>query len=103
MIEVNPTFKGENMAGEIDAKIEDLRKKIDQLDGEIIAKLNQRAEIVIAIKELKSQGHIPIFDPKREEEILERIAAVNTGPLYDDALKELYEQILHAMKDLEDR
>lgn len=91
------------MADEIETKIENLRKNIDQLDEELIAKLNQRAKIVMAIRELKTQGHIPIFDPKREEAILERIAAVNTGPLYDDALKELFEKILHAMKDLENR
>lgn len=91
------------MPEEIESQIKKLRKKIDELDVELIAKLNERAKIVLAIKELKAKGHIPIFDPKREEEILEKIVAENTGPLYDDTLKEIYENILHTMKDLENR
>lgn len=91
------------MTDDIETQIENFRKQIDAIDATIITKLNERSKIVLQIKELKTQSHLPIFDPKREEEILTRITSVNKGPLYDDALKEIYEKILHTMKDLENR
>jgi chorismate mutase len=84
-------------------QIDQLRAKIDEIDRELIARLNERAKVVLAIKELKSKARIPLYDPRREEEIFENISRANEGPLFDDAVREIYERILHSMKDLEER
>lgn len=84
-------------------QINELRAKINQIDKEIVRKLNERAAVVLAIKELKSKAQIPLYDPRREEEIFENISEANEGPLFDDAVREVYEKILHTMKDLEQR
>lgn len=84
-------------------EINELRAKIDEIDKELVAKLNERASVVLAIRELKSRIRIPLYDPRREEEIFDNISDANQGPLFDDAVREIYEKILHAMKDLEER
>ncbi len=83
-------------------KLERLRSEIDRLDVQIVDLLNERARIVLDVREVKRQGHVPLFDPKREEEIFRRLAEHNAGPLYDDAFREIYDVILHWMKTLEE-
>ncbi|MDI6800270.1 MAG: chorismate mutase [Actinomycetota bacterium] len=86
---------------DVQKEIEHLREIIDRIDEKLIEGLNDRAKIVLEIRDLKAKGGLPIYDPRREEEIFEKISAKNKGPLYDDALKGVYEAILHCMKDLE--
>jgi chorismate mutase len=81
-------------------RIGELRTKIDALDCEIVRLLNERATHALAIRELKPAAQWSLYDPKREEEIFERLAACNEGPLYGENLREIYEAILHVMKEL---
>ncbi len=62
--------------------------------------LNERAADSLAIRALKPQVHWGLYDPKREEEIFANLAKCNDGPLYADNLREIYEAILHVMKEL---
>lgn len=86
---------------DVEKELEKLRKEIDKIDEKLVKILNERASIVLKVKNLKAKGAFPIYDPRREEEIFEKISACNSGPLYDDAIHEIYEVILHCMKDLE--
>jgi len=85
---------------EVQAKIAELREQIDGIDCQIVKLLNQRAELALAIRELKPQARLGLYDPRREEEIFASLAACNEGPLYGDNLREIYEAILHVMKEL---
>ncbi len=85
----------------IEKELEELREKVDKIDERIVQILNKRADIVLKIRKLKAEGALPVYDPRREEAIFEKISALNSGPLYDDAVREIYETILHCMKDLE--
>ncbi len=82
------------------AKIEEHRDRIDEIDCQLVKLLNQRAEESLAIRELKPQVHWGLYDPKREEEIFANLAECNKGPLYAGNLREIYEAILHVMKEL---
>lgn len=82
------------------AEIARIRERIDALDRRIVALLNERAELALAIRGLKPQANLGLYDPKREEEIFAKLCACNDGPLYDDGLKAVYEAILHVMKEL---
>ncbi|MDO8886002.1 chorismate mutase [Candidatus Oleimmundimicrobium sp.] len=86
---------------EIEKELEKLREEIDKIDENLVKILNERTKIVLKVKKLKAEGAFPVYDPRREEEIFEKISACNSGPLYDDAIHEIYEVILHCMKDLE--
>ena len=61
-------------------KIQELRKKIDELDDKIIDLLNQRAKIVIEVGDIKKAEKLDFHSPNREREILERLTSRNRGP-----------------------
>jgi chorismate mutase len=81
-------------------RIGELRTKIDALDCEIVRLLNERATLALEIRSLKPAAQWSLYDPKREEQIFEQLAACNEGPLYGENLREIYEAILHVMKEL---
>jgi chorismate mutase/prephenate dehydratase len=82
------------------ARIEELREQIDGIDREIVGKLNERATLALAIRELKPQVNKPLYDPKREQEIFESLRDANDGPLFDDNLRSIWDVVLQVMKEL---
>ena len=84
-----------------DNRIEELRRRVDEVDLELIRILNERARIVQEIMTIKGEAGKPLFDPRREEEILRRVAEQNEGPIYDTSMREIFELILHRIRDLE--
>ncbi|MHB1018111.1 MAG: chorismate mutase [Coriobacteriia bacterium] len=76
------------------------RARIDEIDCELVRLLNERAAESLAIRALKPQVHWGLYDPKREEEIFANLAGCNRGPLYTENLREIYEAILHVMKEM---
>jgi len=88
------------MSDEAKSGIDELRSEIDDIDCRIVALLNQRAKRSLAIRDLKPQAQMALYDPKREEEIFAKLAACNDGPLFGDNLREIYSAILHVAKEL---
>jgi chorismate mutase len=84
-----------------DARIAELRSRVDEVDREIIRGLNERARVVQELVAIKAEAGKPLFDPRREEEILRRVAEQNEGPIYDTSIREIFELILHRIRDLE--
>ncbi len=81
--------------------IGDWRKKIDELDTELVKLLNERSRCAAEVGELKRKAGTPLYQPEREREILERIQQMNGGPLSNDALKRLFERILDEARSVE--
>jgi monofunctional chorismate mutase len=75
-------------------KLEYCREKIDQIDTQILALLNRRAEIAKEIGTVKSAAGLPIIDEAREEAVLSTIERDNPGDLSDDAAVRIFRQIL---------
>ena len=92
----------EQPSAEAQSKIEEHRARIDEIDCKLVQLLNERAAHSLAIRELKPQVHWGLYDPKREEEIFENLGRCNQGPLYAENLREIFEAILHVMKELRD-
>jgi chorismate mutase len=82
-------------------EIEDWRRKIDELDRQIVALLSERAEAAQAIGKLKRNTSMPIYEPSRERVIFENVRAVNRGPLPDIELTHIYERIIDVMRALQ--
>lgn len=74
--------------------IHDWRKQIDELDEQLVKLLNERSRCAAEIGKLKRKAGLPIYQPERERQILERLQKLNGGPLPDDALKRLFERIV---------
>ena len=85
------------------AEIENHRAQIDILDQQIVKLLNERAGHSLDIRALKPDAHMGLYDPKREEEIFEKLASYNEGPLYNENLVEIYRGILKVMKEVPSR
>ena len=88
------------MSDEAKTDIDGLRVHIDEIDCQVVKLLNERAELALAIRALKPQAKMALYDPKREEEIFAKLASCNSGPLYADNIREIYAAILHVMKEL---
>lgn len=81
--------------------IEELRKKINNIDDEILSLLNKRAEIVLEIGKIKKTQYLSSFYPEREREILNRLSRQNKGLFPQKALISVYNEILSACRSLE--
>ena len=78
------------------SELKDLRKKIDDIDQDILRLLNKRAEIAVEIGKTKLSKHLRIHSPVREREVLTRLRENNPGPFPNEAVRLIYEEILSA-------
>ncbi len=83
------------------SRVQELRERVDEVDRDLIRSINERARIVQEIMSIKAEAGASIYDPKREAEILERVVELNPGPIYDSSMRDIYEMILHRIRDLE--
>ncbi len=84
-----------------DARLASLRRRIDTLDGRLVALLNQRSRLAQEIGELKSASGAPLFVPQREQQVLSGLSKRNRGPLPESALWAIYREIISAALSLE--
>jgi chorismate mutase len=83
--------------------ISDWRQRIDELDEQIVRLVSQRAEAAQAIGEIKRTSAMPVYEPKREQEVFDHVRAVNPGPLDDAEMLHVYERIIDVMRTLQRR
>ncbi len=77
-----------------DGSVNNPRAEIDRIDSELLRLLNQRAEIALRVGAAKSDLDASLCDPKREREVLSRIAAENPGPFDDKSVENIYQRII---------
>jgi chorismate mutase/prephenate dehydratase len=82
-------------------KLDKLRGKIDAIDAKLVRLLNQRTQHVLKIGEIKRTGGQEIYAPDREEAVLSRIVAKNTGPITNESLRAIYREIMSGSLSLE--
>lgn len=80
--------------------VDELRKRIDNLNIEILELLSQRALLVQQIGALKKKQGIHKFDPEREKQMLEQIAKYNGGPFDNQAICHLFKEIFKVSLNL---
>ena len=74
--------------------LEELRKKIDELDHQLVKLLNERARVVVEIGKLKTRTDKPVYSPDREKDVFARIAEANEGPLPDRCLVAIWRELM---------
>jgi chorismate mutase-like protein len=77
------------------------RDRIDDVDRRIMELLNERTETVQIIGRIKASVSLPVYEPKREEEVFRNIAASNRGPLPPDSAKRVFERIIDEMRKVQ--
>lgn len=81
--------------------LQDLRKKIDAIDTQLLELLNARMEIVKEIGILKKNNNTLIYRPERERAILQRLGLQNTGLLNQAAIDAIFLEIFAVARNIE--
>ena len=81
--------------------IADWRRKIDELDRQLVRLINQRAECALEIGRLKRNSEMPVYEPDRERIIFENIAHHNGGPLSNIQLRQIFERLVDVMRQIQ--
>ena len=74
--------------------LDELRKKIDELDNQLVKLLNERARVVVDIGKLKNKTDKPVYAPDREKDVFVRIIKANEGPLPDRCLTAIWRELM---------
>jgi len=83
-------------------KLKAVRDRIDALDEQIQALINERAKCAQEVAALKNGNDAATFyRPEREAEILRKILARNQGPLSGEEMARLFREIMSACLALE--
>ena len=83
---------------EHDPVVRELRERITEVDHAILEAANARLELVRKLREHKLAQGWDFLDPGREERLLDALAHANTGPLSDDAVRQLFTDLLALTK-----
>jgi chorismate mutase / prephenate dehydratase len=81
--------------------LEQLRKKIDRIDRQLLQLLNRRASLALQIGRWKRRKDRPIFDGNRENAVLRRTIRSNGGPLSAPAVRAIFREILRTSRRLQ--
>lgn len=82
-------------------ELEECRKQIDALDRELTRILEQRMKVVAKVAEYKKANHMEIFDPRRERQVLDKIAAMAQYEELAPYLQKIYQCIMDESKNYE--
>ena len=81
--------------------IEYWRNEIDEVDAELLRLLNIRARLAMKVGTLKKAAQLPFCDPDRERYVLQRLQAINSGPLDDRAVYKLFRRIIRESRRIQ--
>jgi len=81
--------------------LEELRKRIDVLDRQLVELLNERARAAQMVGHLKAATSLPVYEPNREKLVYANVREANKGPLPDIELTHIYERIIDVMRALQ--
>ena len=82
-------------------ELEDYRNQIDELDQQLLKLFCQRMDLAAAIGAFKREHHLPVFNPTREREILQRMTAQSPAELGTYA-RVLFETIFDLSRSRQD-
>ena len=81
--------------------LDDLRHQIDAVDDELLRLLNQRADLVHGVGEIKHAQGLEIYAPEREEKLLQSLVNKSQGRLSEKSIRAIYREIMSAALALE--
>jgi chorismate mutase/prephenate dehydratase len=82
--------------------LDDIRRKIDRLDQQLLKLLNERADLVHEVGEIKKRDKLQIYAPQREEALLRKLVGMNQGRLPEKSIRAIYREIMSAALALEE-
>ncbi len=77
------------------------RERIDAVDLRLLELLNERTRVVEEIGRIKRAARLPIYEPKREDQVFQNVTGHNRGPLSADAVRRIFERIIDEMRTVQ--
>jgi len=84
-------------------KLDEFRVSIDEIDRRIVGLINERTRVVEEIGRVKREAELPVYEPKREEQVFANISAANHGPVPTDSVRRIFERIIDEMRTIQRR
>jgi chorismate mutase-like protein len=84
--------------------LEEVRIKIDGVDQQLLRLLNERADLVHEVGEIKRKDGLEIYAPEREEKLLRKLAVQSEamgGRLPEKSIRAIFREIMSAALALE--
>jgi len=81
--------------------MQERRKRIDEIDGQIVMLLNRRAVEVKQVARIKAAGGLPLVDERRESEVYRRVAEENFGQIETESLLRIFRSIVSESRRLQ--
>jgi prephenate dehydrogenase len=88
------TVKAQTRLGEI-------RNRIDELDSQIAAMLNERLQLAGELTEVKAQLGMAIKDRSREEHVLDRVSKIGETEQMRNAIRNTYERLFELSRQIQ--
>jgi chorismate mutase len=84
--------------------LNDVRRRIDYLDNDIIDLISSRINLVPSIIEYKKKHSLPIYQPGREQELYEKYARLaNRHDINPELVQDIFKLIITEMRQLQDK
>src|SRR4029077_509154 len=91
-----------NMDASTREQLEALRQQIDLLDERIVELVQERAQVVKEVGNIKREAHLPVTVARREKHVMERVQELaKGGPLPADAVGCIYQTLVKEMRNWE--
>lgn len=74
--------------------VQERRNEIDRLDSELLRVLSRRARISLELAAIKKSSGLPLYDGKRELQVIDRMCLQNPGPLRSENITSIFRCII---------
>jgi 3-deoxy-7-phosphoheptulonate synthase/chorismate mutase len=82
-------------------KLDQLRTRIDEINLELLKLINERAQLVQEIGQVKGGQGVYRYDPVRERKMLDLIKEENDGPFDNSTIDHIFKEIFKASLNLQ--
>jgi chorismate mutase len=79
----------------------DLRRKIDAVDKEILKHLRERVRLVMLVGDYKRDNDMPVYDPVRERDLLDRLSKAAEPPLDETFVRGVFQRLVDESRRIE--
>ncbi|MBL0699357.1 MAG: prephenate dehydratase [Desulfosarcina sp.] len=84
-----------------DSRILEARKAIDDIDSKILDLINKRLLHAREIGRVKHDKGGKVLDNQREIEIMDRLISLNNGPVRDDTIIQIFQDIISESREIQ--
>ena len=82
-------------------ELEALRREIDAIDRKLLELIAARVRVVLSVGKFKREHELPVYDPEREQRVLERLAQAAPSPLTEQSVRRIFERLIDESRRVE--